>query len=366
MYKNGYKLKGLLARKGYDWWWHSFTGMDADTGELKPFFIEYFVINPGLWKGEIVFGQKKVSQQEGKRPCYAMIKAGSWGDEKAQLHSFFNLSDVNISYEELNCSFGSNTLTENSLQGEIFVSKDESNFYPERMTDAGSMKWDLTVNKKLGYNVGYGSSNLFSTLCLFNMFWHVQGLSCEYKGWVEFNGKKYLVEPDSSCGYQDKNWGSDYTNPWIWLNCNNFISKNSGKPVKASLDIGGGCPVVLGIPLNRKILTAFYYNGLFTEFNFSKFWKFSKQTFHVVEDEYSLHWEIISENSKYLLEIEFSCEKSKMLLVNYENPMGEKKHNKLWNGGHAAGTVKLYSKGSKLTLIDELSGSYGGCEYGEY
>lgn len=29
-------LKGNLAREGYDWWWHSFTGINEKTGEEKP------------------------------------------------------------------------------------------------------------------------------------------------------------------------------------------------------------------------------------------------------------------------------------------------------------------------------------------
>lgn len=56
-----------------------------------------------------------------------------------------------------------------------------------------------------------------------------------------------------------------------------------------------------------------------------------------------------------------------MLLVNYESPKGEKNHNKLWNGGHAEGTIKLFKKkNNELILVDELEGSLGGCEYGEY
>ncbi len=35
-------LHGPLAHHGYDWWWHSFTAQDAETGEDKPFFIEFF------------------------------------------------------------------------------------------------------------------------------------------------------------------------------------------------------------------------------------------------------------------------------------------------------------------------------------
>ena len=39
---------------------------------------------------------------------------------------------------------------------------------------------------------------------------------------------------------------------------------------------------------------------------------------------------------------DISCEKSDMILINYESPLGEKKHNKLWNGGNGDGKIKLY------------------------
>ena len=39
------QLFGAQAEKGYDWWWHSFTGYDAETGQAKPFFISC-VIQP--------------------------------------------------------------------------------------------------------------------------------------------------------------------------------------------------------------------------------------------------------------------------------------------------------------------------------
>ena len=35
--RNGYMLKGVLSRRGYDWWWHSFTAENQLTGEAKPF-----------------------------------------------------------------------------------------------------------------------------------------------------------------------------------------------------------------------------------------------------------------------------------------------------------------------------------------
>lgn len=131
--------------------------------------------------------------------------------------------------------------------------------------------------------------------------------------------------------------------------------------------MGGGCPIVFSVSLPRRILTAVYYEGEFIEFNFSKFWKKSKQNFNTLEDEKYVYWNVISENRKYKIDVQFKCEKSKLLLVNYENPDGEKKHNKLWNGGHAEGVLKLYKKeNGNFNLFDELEGCLGGCEYGEY
>lgn len=39
-------LHGPLAHLGYDWWWHSFTAQDIETGEDKPFFIIIQPENP--------------------------------------------------------------------------------------------------------------------------------------------------------------------------------------------------------------------------------------------------------------------------------------------------------------------------------
>ena len=367
MKKNAFQLKKSISKLGYDWWWHSFVATNAKTGELKPFFIEYYVINPKLYKDKIIWGQQKESKARGEKPCYAMLKVGTWGKDKVQLHRFYKISDFTASTKELNVKIGNNKLSENELSGEVQVSEHESKAFPERMSDFGTLKWKLTVEKNVQFDVGYGSSNLFNILGIFHMYWHVQGMKCKYKGELSYNDEKYIVNPETSYGYQDKNWGKDYTNPWIWLNCNCFISKKDGKEVDASFDLGGGCPKILGIPLPQRILTAFYYKGEFMEFNFSKFWKKSKQKFSTHEDEQFFYWNITSENKKYKIEVHFKNEKSKLLFVNYENPLGMKNHNKLYNGGHAKGSLKLFKKtNGQFELIDELEGNYGGCEYGEY
>ncbi|HOY38705.1 MAG: hypothetical protein KBB11_04280 [Bacteroidales bacterium] len=367
MNKNRFSLTRSTSKQGYDWWWHSFVAENANTGELKPFFIEYYVINPGLFAGDIVWGQKGSSENPSPKPCYAMIKAGTWGAPKAQLHDFYKISDFEASTKELNCRIGNNEVTEKSLKGQVVVTTQETIDFPERMSDAGTMQWDLSVEKHLSYDVGYGSSHLLNALNAFEMFWHVGGMRCSYRGTVTFDGVTYIVKPETSYGYQDKNWGKNYTNPWIWLNCNHFVSKKTGEPVDASLDIGGGCPKVFGISLKRRIITALYYNNNLIEFNFSKFWKFSSQQFSIREDDDKFYWNVVSTNRQHKIEVDFSCEKSTMLFVNYESPDGKKLHNKLWNGGHAKGSVKIYRKQQgEFHLIEELDGSMGGCEYGEY
>ena len=68
-----------------------------------------------------------------------------------------------------------------------------------------------------------------------------------------------------------------------------------------------------------------------------------------------------------------------MLLVNYESPDGQKRHNNLWNGGNGVGQLKLYKKvltskdpesgkksRFKWELVDDMEVYNIGCEYGTY
>ena len=200
------------------------------------------------------------------------------------------------------------------------------------------------------------------------MFWHVQGMLTEYSGTIIYNGQEYIVRPETSAGYQDKNWGSDYTNPWVWLNCNNFTSADTGEKLSyTSLDVGGGKPIVFGVPLGEKVIIAFYYKGELFEFNFSKFWTNTQLTVDCGIRDDEVFWNIAAWNGKAKIEINFTCPKSHMQLFNYENPQGEKNHTELWNGGFASGTVRFYKKrGAGYFLIDKMEGSLGGCEYGRY
>ena len=77
--KNEFMLTGPFRRKGYDWWWHSFTGRNTETGEERAFFIEFFICNPALAEDQPVLGQLPENKSRGRRPSYLMVKAGTWG-----------------------------------------------------------------------------------------------------------------------------------------------------------------------------------------------------------------------------------------------------------------------------------------------
>jgi hypothetical protein len=365
--RNGYMLQGELAVRGYDWWWHSIVAKNDATGELEPFFIEYFIINPEEGGYDVpILGQLPENKKMNRKPSYGMIKAGKWGNSKAQIHTFHPLKNCSAKKSKMDVQIGTNVANDNCLKGRVYVSAETAIAHPEYMTDAGDMSWDLQILNKNSYSVGYGTSWLLRKLNLFQMFWHVQGMETAYSGKIVYNGNTYSVSPEIALGYQDKNWGTDYTNPWIWLNCNKFTDENGVCLHGTSLDLGGGRPRVAGISLGKKILVAFRHKSILYEFNFTKQLSY-EQSWQCRIDDNFVYWDVIVENRKYQLTIRFKCPLETMILVKYENPDGMQNHKQLYNGGYASGTVEIYKKYlNGKVLIEKVYGDMGGCEFGEY
>ena len=362
-------LRGPLRRHGYDWWWHSFTARDAVTGEEKPFFIEFFLCNPDLAEEGPVLGQLPENRVAMKKPSYLMVKAGCWGEDHCQLHRFFAWKDVSL-HEDAPYSINAMDChaSETRLRGSITVSKEEAGQHPEWMCDHGSLSWDLTIDKQVAFNVGYGASKPLRDAEAFAMYWHAEGMKSAFAGTIEYNGRKYVAEIETSYGYADKNWGRDFTSPWVWLSSNHLRSVKTGKMLTNSVfDIGGGRPKIYFVPLERRLLGAFWYEGKEYDFNFSKVWLDVKTKFSFREDEDKVYWHVIQENIHALMETRITCRKKDMIFVNYEAPDGSRRHNRLFNGGNGYGIIKLYErKHRELKLIDEIEVTHAGCEYGEY
>ncbi len=367
--KNKFMLTGPFARQGYDWWWHSLTAINEETGEEKPFFLEFFVCNPALAKDEPAFGQLPENKEKGIRPSYLMVKAGCWGEGAMQLHRFFSVKDVEIakgapySVKAADC-YASDT----ELRGSVEISPEDAAAHPEWMCDSGSLSWDLKIDKQIAFNVGWGTSPILLALKAFEMYWHAEGMKTKYCGTITLNGVRYKVTPDTCYGYADKNWGKGFTSPWVWLSSNHMVSNLTGKELTNSVfDIGGGRPKIFFLALERQLLSAFYYEGQHYEFNFSKFWTGVKTEFSYDESGDTIDWYVRQENRKAVMETRVTCLKKDMLFVNYEAPDGSKRHNRLWNGGNGKGNIKLYRKEKGgLVLIDDISADHMGCEYGEY
>ncbi len=358
-------LKGPLASLGYDWWWHSLTGYNRKTGEARQFFIEYFICNPALAEDEPTLGQLPANKQAGKKPSYFMMKVGAWGKDKKQVHIFYSMKDFHCPDNELNITVGPCSLTETHMKGVCKVTEQEARDHPEYMCDAGDFKWDIEIDKQISFNVGYGANALFRKLNAFNMFWHAEGIKTMYKGTIECDGEIYDIIPEKSYGYSDKNWGKDFTSPWLWISSCNITSLISGKKLENSaFEAGGGTPIVFGIKIPRKLLIGFYYEGKMYEYNFARFWNNVKIDFDFEEGDELNTWHVNASNWNSRMELVLYCKTDEMLHINYEAPDGAKNHNRLWNGGNGYGEIKLFKKNGEL--IDHVKIENTGCEFGLY
>lgn len=363
--RNECQLVRGQAKKGYDWWWHSFTAHNKITNEEKAFYIEFFLINPKHAQNEPVFGQLEDNIKNNFKPSYLMVNVGTWGKDHAQLHRFFAWKDIKINYKKPFKILAKDCyLDEKQTFGTVKVTKEEVMNHPEYMSDAGEISWKLNIQKKIAFNVGYGAGKLFRFLQLFEMFWHAEGMKSLFSGTITYNGEEYVVREEDSYGYSDKNWGKDFTSPWVWLSSNNLYSEKLDRKLDNSVfDIGGGRPKVGFIALKGKLLSAFYYEGKCYEFNFSKFWTFTRTKFNCYEEDDKIVWHVTQKTWRNRVDVDITCKKEDMLLINYEAPNGKKLHNRLWNGGNGVGTVKLFHRNK---LIDTIHAENIGCEYGEY
>ncbi|MET3775306.1 hypothetical protein ABID20_000849 [Rhizobium alvei] len=366
-HRNKFMLTGALARKGYDWWWHSFTARHAKTGEEKAFFIEYFICNPALGGDAPVFCDPE-SAARGGRPTYGLVKVGCWGADARQLHRYCGTHSITIGSGSLDITMADCRLSETAMTGSVSVSSSERDAHPEWASDAGRLVWDLRIDKKLHYSVGAGAGSLARALNLFEMYWHAEGIRTDYSGWLELDGERYIVEPASCYGYADKNWGENFTSPWLWISSCDLVSKTSGKRLdNSALEIGGGKPRILGIPLPDRLLAYLAYEGRGYDFNFSKVWQGADVTFAFKEGADDNVWSVIARNRNAVMEVDLSCAKAEMQLMRYQAPDGTRLHKRLWNGGTGTGEIRLFArKAGTVEPIDTIAIGHVGCEYGEY
>ena len=353
--KNSAMPRGAYKKYGFMCWRHVFSGESLKTGKSKTFFIEFFVMNPARSPHEPVFGQLYEQKIKKYYPSYIMVKAGAWGKNGSQIHEFYPTDDLQYERRRLNLTLNALHISEDTLSGSVFMREHDVLMHPEYMSDAGSMSWDLSLQKSLPYSFN-------------EVNWHMQGIKTEYKGRVIYNDEEYIVKPETSFGYADKFWGRDFTSPFMYVASSNMISDITRRQLfNSAFAIGGGCSKKTGA-CNLPFYTAiFYYEGLCYDFGLSPVRKKSRVTFTFREGSEDLHWLICAENAKYLLDVDIYCRKEDTLFMNYESPAGNKYHNRLWSCGNGTGEIKFFQKGGKkLELIESAHIENTFCEYGEY
>lgn len=365
--RNAYMLRGSLSKKGYMRWWHSFSGVQAQTGETRTFFVEFLVMNPGLGGDQPILGQHPYYKKRGMKPSYVCVKAGVFpdadGNDGRQLHAFYPISSLKTTPSPLVMQVEDCFYSEERIRGCVDVTEEEAR-HRSFMTDAGSMEWDLEVHKAVSCNTGILASPLLQALNALDSYWHGEGIKSFFRGTVTLDGVIYDVTPDSSCGYADKHWGRSFNRPWMQFACGKLTSERTGRMLRHSvLAINGCCPRFLFIPLKRKLLIQLTYTGEDYDFG-SKPFVLSRCRWETKKTNKRYIWHIIAKNKTSVIKISGSCTREQMLALQYESPEGVKAKLPLMAGAAATGTIRLYRRVSGgLELLDTLHMEQGFCEY---
>lgn len=366
--RNAYVLRGSMANHGYVRWWHSFTGVCSATQETRTFFVEYFVVNPGLGGNQPILGQHPYFKKRGMKPSYVMVKAGVFPDASGEggkeLHAFYPISSMKVAANPFYVQIEDCALSENRISGYVEVSANEAR-HRSLMTDEGYMEWDLEMNKNIACHTGAIANRFFTALNALESFWHGEGIRTQFRGTVTLEDTIYEVNEDSCHGYADKHWGRSFNNPWLQFASCHFISERTGKCLKNSaLAIDGSCPRLLCFPLKRRLMIQLTYTGEDFEYNFAKPWLLSHCKWKAKETNKRYIWRIKAQNKTSVIKVSCSCMKEQMMPLHYESPDGLLRQRPLLGGGAGSGVIEIYRRlPGELELIDRLTIVSGFCEY---
>ncbi len=348
-------LTGKLARQGYDRWWHSFTAVD-ENGFEKPFFIEFFACNPALSNDEAVIGRLPKNIGSGRRPSYLMVSVGCWGDDGALLRRFVPWKDVEAHDGVPYSIAGAGCFCdETSTHGHVSVSEEDAEAHPEWMCDAGDMKWDLRIDKRITYNAGHGTGGLFHAAKPTETSWHAEGMKTVYSGTITYNGREYRASHESCYGYADKSWGSGLSCPWIRLISCDLVSKNAGKRLSNS------CLAMIGEKSGTdwNVLGGMFYEGECLEFSSSKHRSGEGTTLEFKAGGSRTSWRVSHAGREERFVADVECLGKDVMRTGYESPDG-KAADVVWIGGNGSGMLRLY-RGNEL--VDEILIGHVICEY---
>lgn len=300
----------------YDLWWHSFTGRNPETGREKSFFIAFYLCNPDIGGEKPMIGLHPSRLRERLKPSYLMVKAGAWGDDKAQVNKFYGLRRVSIDRDSpFSIKAGECYLGEDATHGSIKVSDEEVRRHPEWICSSGEFGWSLLLDRK----------------------------SCgvtEYKGEVLWNGRKYNIEPQYSSGFSSHRSGELFSSPLrISSRDGSFVLEKTGDEIICSVRTG------------KKMI----------RFNSGDFC--TRHYLSVRESRHHFQVNIVFKGIFRRIEAMFRCRKDRTLVLLYESTRGGRAPVRVLSGNGAVGTVNLYCLGRKS---ESFSQDKMGYEFAKY
>ncbi|MCR4823171.1 MAG: hypothetical protein K5873_09915 [Treponema sp.] len=372
---NQYVLRGKLRQEGFELWRYVFSAISKTSGHERKFFIELYIVNPGLSPKVAVISQKSrlaVSESDLQyalagtesashandeldvKPSYVLVKAGAFGTKGKCINKF--LPSSSFSYVKNNGSFkaGDCQFSDKALLGSVEVTPQDLRIRPELLCNDGRMDWELKFERTMECGALYNRKALF---------WAPLGIKSFFSGFVHLDGEEYVVLPKSSNGYIDKSWGISPNSPYFHLSSSKLMSVISGKQMTSS------CFAIEG-EFGGKLSAMFNIEGnVFTIENKGIFKK------NVIIHDCSqisdnsegdrVHWTVSVHKGKYVIDVDVFCNGKDMFVRDYEMPHGKRCLLKILAGlGH--GEIRMYKKiGKNLELLEHANIVESLCEYGQ-
>ena len=368
---NTFRLHGNLRRNGYDRWRYFFTGQNKNNGEERGFYIELFVMNPGLTPKEPTFcfheslpdsdqqiqavltGNYTQDTTE-KQPSYVVVRAGEYGDTHKQVNNFFPAEALQLSKKKQSVTIGDCFFSDTVLQGKSYLSYNDAETRREFFSDPGFISWNLKYRQV--FDAG-------QSLTQKNSSWNASGVKSLFSGTMTVDGTDYIVTPQASSGYIDRGWGHTYPDPWLHLSSNTLTSIINGKKLlKSSFAVQG--------VYNGKLCAYINLEGRTLFFNPKSILRRYKSTWECTEtpednEGKKIHWSASIHDRDYVIDIDLFCSISELFVRSYEMPDGQSRLLKVLSGSTATGEIRLYKTVRRtVELLEHATVSNAVCEYG--
>lgn len=340
--RDSFMLKGALAKHGFDAWRHCFTGVGRTSGEKRSFMLEYYCVNPQLAEDEPVFAE------DGRKPSYLCVRAVVLGEGGSVLNRYFTW-DATSTGEEMDLLISAEDcfLSETRTMGRIEVGPQDREKDSDRYPDVGRIVWDLRIDKRIAFNLGYTTSGPLRSTYIMNAFWHTEGMKTCYSGTIVWNGEEYQVEADSSDGIADKVWGKDPGDKWAFVGCSDLISKKRGKLSNSAFTFGQGMRIQVGpIDTLDEAIGGVYLEGDTYEFNFSKVWTLTQNRVKIRKKSNWVLFSMIEETPTTRVRVKILISEQSIKRTLIETPSGDRR--KILYAGR--GKAELILERKKISL----------------